>query len=50
LLGRAAGALVAGASGAVTVKTTILRTPEEFDASAKKTPSIACPDNRLSKI
>ena len=33
----AAVALVAGASGAVTVKTTVLMTPEEVDEAAKKT-------------
>ena len=32
-----AGALMAGASGAVTVRTTVLMTPEEIDAAAKKT-------------
>ena len=31
-------ALVAGASGAVTVKTTVLMTPEEVDEAAKKSP------------
>ncbi len=36
-------ALVAGASGAVTVKTTVLMTPEEVDEAAKKTPVYSPP-------
>ena len=39
----AAMALVAGASGAVTVKTTVLMTPEEVDEAAKKTPDYRPP-------
>ncbi len=39
----AALALVAGASGAVTVKTTVLMTPEEVDEAAKKTPDYRPP-------
>ena len=39
----AAMALVAGASGAVTVKTTVLITPEEVDEAAKKTPDYRPP-------
>lgn len=34
----AAVALLASSSGAVTVKTTVLMTPEEIDVAAKKTP------------
>ena len=34
----AAVALIASSSGAVTVKTTVLMTPEEVDEAAKKTP------------
>ena len=36
-------ALVASASKAVTVKTTVLMTPEEVDEAAKKTPSYRPP-------
>lgn len=36
-------ALVVGASGAVTVKTTVLMTPEEVDEAAKKTPNYRPP-------
>jgi uncharacterized protein with GYD domain len=36
-------ALAAGASGAVTVKTTVLMTPEEVDEAAKKTPDYRPP-------
>ena len=39
----AAAALMASASGAVTVKTTVLMTPEEVDEAAKKTPSYRPP-------
>ena len=39
----AAVALVAGASGAVTVKTTVLMTPEEVDEAVKKTPDYRPP-------
>jgi uncharacterized protein with GYD domain len=39
----AALALVAGASGAVTVKTTVLMTPEEVDEAAKRTPDYRPP-------
>ena len=39
----AALALTISASGAVTVKTTVLMTPEEVDAAAKKTPSYRPP-------
>ena len=39
----AAIAMTISASGAVTVKTTVLLTPEEFDAAAKKTPSYRAP-------
>jgi len=39
----AAIALTAGASGAVTVKTTVLMTPEEVDEAVKKTPSYRPP-------
>jgi uncharacterized protein with GYD domain len=39
----AALALAAGASGAVTVKTTVLMTPEEVDEAAKKTPDYRPP-------
>jgi uncharacterized protein with GYD domain len=36
-------ALTVSASGAVTIKTTVLMTPEELDAAAKKTPSYRPP-------
>ena len=36
-------ALAAGASGSVTVKTTVLMTPEEVDEAAKKTPDYRPP-------
>ena len=36
-------ALVAGASGAVSVKTTVLMTPEEVDEAVKKTPDYRPP-------
>ncbi len=39
----ASAALVASASGAVEVKTTVLLTPEEIDAAAKKTPEYSPP-------
>jgi uncharacterized protein with GYD domain len=39
----AAMALVAGASGAVTVKTTVLMSPEEVDEATKKTPDYRPP-------
>lgn len=39
----AAFALTVGASGAATVKTTVLMTPEEVDEAAKKTPSYRAP-------
>ncbi len=39
----AAIALTVSASGAVTVKTTVLLTPEEIDEAAKKTPSYRPP-------
>jgi uncharacterized protein with GYD domain len=39
----AAVSLSASASGAVTVKTTVLMTPEEVDEAAKKTPSYRAP-------
>ena len=39
----AAIALTAGASGAVTVKTTVLMSPEEVDEAVKKTPSYRPP-------
>lgn len=39
----AAIALTVGASGAVTVKTTVLMTPEEVDEAVKKTPSYRPP-------
>lgn len=39
----AAVALTAGATGAVTVKTTVLMTPEEVDEAAKKTPDYRPP-------
>lgn len=39
----AAVALVAAASGAVTVKTTVLLTPEEVDEAVKKTPDYRPP-------
>jgi uncharacterized protein with GYD domain len=35
--------LVANANGAVSVKTTVLLTPEEVDEAAKKTPSYRAP-------
>ena len=39
----AAGSLAVNASGAVTVKTTVLLTPEEMDAATKKTVSYRPP-------
>ena len=39
----AAFALTVSASGAVTVNTTVLMTPEEVDEAAKKTPSYRSP-------
>lgn len=39
----AALALTISASGAVTTRTTVLMTPEEVDAAAKKTPSYRAP-------
>ena len=36
-------ALTVGASGSVTIKTTVLMTPEEVDEAAKKTPSYRPP-------
>ena len=39
----AAGSLAASASGAVTVKTTVLITPEEMDEVAKKTAKYRAP-------
>ncbi len=39
----AAVSLVAAASGAVTLKTTVLMTPEEVDEAAKKTPDYRPP-------
>ncbi len=39
----AAVALVANASGAVTVKTTVLMTPEEIDEAVQKTPDYRAP-------
>lgn len=39
----AATALVAAASGAVTVKTTVLMTPEEVDEAVKKSPTYRPP-------
>jgi uncharacterized protein with GYD domain len=39
----AAFALTVAASGAVTLKTTVLMTPEEIDRAAKKTPSYRPP-------
>ncbi len=39
----AAAALTASASGAVTVKTTVLMTPEEVDEAVKKAPSYRPP-------
>ena len=39
----AAAALTASASGAVTVKTTVLMSPEEVDAAVKKAPSYRPP-------
>ena len=38
-----AAALMASASGAVTVRTTVLMTPEEVDEAAKKTPNYRSP-------
>ncbi len=38
-----AAALMASATGAVNVKTTVLMTPEEIDEAAKKTPSYRAP-------
>jgi len=35
--------LMVGASGTVTVKTTVLLTPQEIDEAAKKTPSYRAP-------
>jgi uncharacterized protein with GYD domain len=39
----AALALTVGASGAVTLKTTVLLTPEEMDAAVEKSPSYRAP-------
>ncbi len=39
----AAAALTVNASGAVTVKTTVLLSPEEIDAAVKKSPSYRAP-------
>jgi uncharacterized protein with GYD domain len=39
----AAVALTVGASGAVTVKTTVLMTPEEVDQATKKSPAYRAP-------
>ena len=39
----AAVALVANASGAVTIKTTVLMTPEELDEAVQKTPDYRAP-------
>jgi uncharacterized protein with GYD domain len=39
----AAAALMGSASGAVSIKTTVLLTPEEIDEAAKKTPSYRPP-------
>lgn len=39
----AAIALLIGSTGAVTLKTTVLLTPEEIDAAAKKTPVYRAP-------
>jgi uncharacterized protein with GYD domain len=39
----AAAALTAGAAGAVTLKTTVLMTPEELDQATKKSPSYRPP-------
>jgi uncharacterized protein with GYD domain len=39
----AAGALTATASGSVTVKTTVLLTPEDIDAIGKLTPAYSAP-------
>ena len=39
----AATTLVANASGAVTVKTTVLMTPEEIDEAVQKTPDYRAP-------
>ena len=36
-------ALIANATGAVTVKTTVLMTPEEVDEAVKKTPDYRAP-------
>ncbi len=42
----AAIALTVGASGAATVNTTVLMTPEEVDAAAKKTPTYRAPGKK----
>ena len=42
----AAFALTIAASGAVTLKTTVLLTPEEIDSAAKKTPSYRPPGKK----
>lgn len=39
----AAGSLIIGASGAIQIKTTVLLTPEEVDAAAKKSVSYSPP-------
>jgi hypothetical protein len=39
----AAIALTIGSSGSVTIKTTVLMTPEEVDAATKKTPTYRSP-------
>jgi uncharacterized protein with GYD domain len=39
----AAGALTGSASGALSVRTTVLLTPEDIDAAAKLTPSYRAP-------
>ncbi len=39
----AAAALTAGATGAVTLKTTVLMTPEELDQATKKSPTYRPP-------
>jgi len=39
----AAAALTVGASGTVTLKTTVLMTPEELDAAGKKSPVYRAP-------
>jgi len=41
----AAASLVIGASGAVSIKTTVLLTPEEIDKAAKKTVAYRPPGN-----